>query len=1247
MVHCGTKLPMPPKEEHMMKSKLLAFCVIVALILQPAMLTSEWILNTHESGLTERTAMVAQERGSRLAPEEIKPHVPIHIEGTEDFELQGWPGDGTEEEPYVISGLNITRDLGVVLIEIKNTYAHFLIQDCYIRQISSIPAVVIQNTTHASLEYNSIFSPTQAINLFLANYTHVSHSVLRGGTDYAVTAESCPGISLQNCMINATDYRTTYIEYCHGALIDSCSFYPGGINHNFILASSNGTAFTNNDVHGGSEALQATYCHGLVIQDVYLDGPQGGPYVAFSPGVVIENLYGSTPNVRHMYILLSHGASITSCDISDGPKGYQITQCNDTVISGCRIRDVVLEGMDIEGCHNLSIRNTVIENSGAVGIDIDECDELEIHNCSFISPGDTAVDADDCQDPTLTDNYIQDAAEYGIYAVGCNNGTGSDNHIEIVGTTGIYLESCDNWVVSGNIISEMAERGIHVLGCDSAQIEYNTVTNTFLRGLELSNSPDSVIIGNILSDAFSQALYLSDCDRAYLSDNDISDSVDGIYITGSDNLTVIENTITAIENEGAAFYGAVNATFSNNIVSQALNGLYLFQCINCTIEGNEFTGCGILAPISPNVQHYNHTVNDNIVNGKDLLYLRAQSDMVIDGTQCGEIIIVDCENMTIQGGEFETSSAGILTAFSEEINIEGVEISGNRYGIVVHETENATVLDSQLTGIGAAKGIYGYRSDGLYVAESSFDRFIPTGTAIHLYESDQFQLLNLTVENSFQGVYCEYGDNGVVMGSVFRHIPGQVIYGLYESNSHQIINNTIYNCTIGIAAYSSSDYNITGNVFRHCTSYGVEPIGSTSDGHNVTLNHFESCGQAIRVVNGDNQLITNNTILWSSQFGIVLLSSAGTDVYYNTIAFSGTANAYDDSLNTFDDGVELGNCWDDWDGTGIYDEIAGGSSVDNYPCLFAPTTPMIDQPLDISYAEGSAGNTLTWRPRDDFLKSWTLEIDGQLWEEDAWKFEDGVTVNVDNLTYGTHTATFTIWDTEDNSATDEVLIHVFDNTPPVMSSAADVTVFEDGTNQSVTWQISDLNPDIYMVYIDGEEQITGTWTSGTLTLGLDGLIEGIYEYHIVIYDLDRNSDSDTILVQVIDDDVDPTIDSPDDLTYMHGSTGNTVVWTPDDDYPAWYQIERNNSVVASGPWSGSRIVYSVDHLEPGETYFVLTVYDRSANSVSDRVDVTVLAVQPQEATTRPVDLTLPMVLAALGIAVVVVAVVAFYVRKRK
>ena len=43
-------------------------------------------------------------------------HDPIKIEGDEDFAAQaaseGWPGDGSEENPYVIEGYEITLDDG-------------------------------------------------------------------------------------------------------------------------------------------------------------------------------------------------------------------------------------------------------------------------------------------------------------------------------------------------------------------------------------------------------------------------------------------------------------------------------------------------------------------------------------------------------------------------------------------------------------------------------------------------------------------------------------------------------------------------------------------------------------------------------------------------------------------------------------------------------------------------------------------------------------------------------------------------------------------------------------------------------------------------------------------------------------------------------------------------------------------------------------------------------------------------------
>ena len=56
------------------------------------------------------------------------PSDPIVIESNADFETQGWPGEGTSEQPYLISGLNITTNGSC--IDVQTTDVYFVIEDC-------------------------------------------------------------------------------------------------------------------------------------------------------------------------------------------------------------------------------------------------------------------------------------------------------------------------------------------------------------------------------------------------------------------------------------------------------------------------------------------------------------------------------------------------------------------------------------------------------------------------------------------------------------------------------------------------------------------------------------------------------------------------------------------------------------------------------------------------------------------------------------------------------------------------------------------------------------------------------------------------------------------------------------------------------------------------------------------------------------------------------------------------------------
>lgn len=90
----------------------------------------------------------------------------------------------------------------------------------------------------------------------------------------------------------------------------------------------------------------------------------------------------------------------------------------------------------------------------------------------------------------------------------------------------------------------------------------------------------------------------------------------------------------------------------------------------------------------------------------------------------------------------------------------------------------------------------------------------------------------------------------------------------------------------------------------------------------------------------------------------------------------------------------------------------------------------------------------------------------------------------------------------------------------------------------------------------------------------------------------------------------PEISSPPDMTYIAGETGNYINWTCYDLNPASYNITRNGTYMASGPWDGSSRNISVDGLPPGSYLYELTLADLPENVVNDMVFVNVTVKPP-------------------------------------
>jgi parallel beta-helix repeat protein len=101
-------------------------------------------------------------------PINLTDHSPIIIENDDDFSEQaiteGWVGNGTPTNPYIIEGFNITSS--EVLIHIENTNVHFILRDNFLSGIHrSNSGIYLVNITQGTVRHNLVKNCRDGIHL--------------------------------------------------------------------------------------------------------------------------------------------------------------------------------------------------------------------------------------------------------------------------------------------------------------------------------------------------------------------------------------------------------------------------------------------------------------------------------------------------------------------------------------------------------------------------------------------------------------------------------------------------------------------------------------------------------------------------------------------------------------------------------------------------------------------------------------------------------------------------------------------------------------------------------------------------------------------------------------------------------------------------------------------------------------------------------------------------------------------------
>ncbi|MHA1770590.1 MAG: right-handed parallel beta-helix repeat-containing protein [Candidatus Thorarchaeota archaeon] len=1229
--------------------------LLALLMILPSLMVVPLIAAPQTTTTASPSTEVVQVAGARLSS--YTEHVPIIIKETPDFISQGWPGSGTELDPFLISGLNISYDVGLVAINITNTDAYFKIVDCVVNQLTSgTPTIHLENVSHATIEYSTVTGNKIGFELVNATNTAISYvDVTVTGVVHAAYITDSDHVSVTNCVFNSTGRVITAYESNFLSIGDT-SFAGNSGWYVFYIFNCNYTTISGLDVDTGYYFAKVVTSFGFSVDD--------SSGIPLSNGFLFDNVHDICITDTSISVT-DFGVFVSSSVVNMTIEGCQITTAADRAISmnsGNLTRIInnhiysSHDGVYISTARDLELSGNVIEDiTNGNGVVLSGCTDVIIHGntISSVSLGD-GISLTQVVNVSITENTINDVFNYGINALQVNETTVASNTISSA-VSGVKLVTGYKVLITSNTFSDL-NYASYIISSTEVNVSYNTATDINVEGYYIDTIDGYlVVVGNEVVDSSDYGIRIIASPQSLVENNTITRSFACIKLSTSPNSTVRLNVVRDFTSSGITIYNCGDSEVLNNTVISsyvATSGIFVGgDSSGSTLIGNRMTACGFrimrygVTP-SPNV----YTMNDNTIDGLPVYYGLNQDGISIDGLQYGQVILVNSTNILVQNGSFVRSTTGVSLLFSNFITVDAVHIVEPRYGAELQYAHNVTIKNSNFLGSNASRGVYMERSSNLTIMNCDFTKF--TGdSAITLGQANVFLITNISISDSFNAMLLSDIYNLTLRYSTFENIGH---YGLFASGDSDY--GQVHSCTFINASYpiqfsnSASDWIIDSSTFMYSPTAAIESGSTSCDYINITNSYFEGNLYGIYGQYPDYWAIIGNTFRWNQQTGIYLDSMSGPIIYENTFVGNKVGNGYDADIHFWDNGVDTGNAWADYSGSGVYNVPSGGSQ-DRYPLKYTTTSPIISTPLDISYAEGTEHYLLTWYAYDDYLVSWNVTCDGALFAADAWNFHN-VTIDIGGLVFGDYTFVITLRDNDANTVQDTVLVHVYDGTAPQIDGPFTVLAFVGAPGQVLTWNVSDLHPTNYSLYVDDTLIVDGTWTTGTITYDVSALSVGNHQVRLVVRDISLNETTDTVLVQMILDSTDPSLDSPEDFTIYYGSIGNTIVWTPTDLYPESYTVALNGTTIASGDWSGAKIVVNVDGLDVGVHQFTLTVYDASGNSANDEITVTVIyspwAPAPTTTVTPPAPID-PLLIGLIvaGVAGAIAIVVVLYMLKKK
>lgn len=413
--------------------------------------------------------------------------------------------------------------------------------------------------------------------------------------------------------------------------------------------------------------------------------------------------------------------------------------------------------------------------------------------------------------------------------------------------------------------------------------------------------------------------------------------------------------------------------------------------------------------------------------------------------------------------------------------------------------------------------------------------------------------------------------------------------------------------------YDTYDFGM--NVTRTVVGTAYNDLGQAfeSSWTDVEINNFFSPDVEVTSPNGGEVWSGSNIILWDAQsenqdadfLHEVYVSNDG-GASYMLFATGLTLTTYDWDVSswadldtykvkivTHDRGM-VG--WDESDGTFSAGDISG---IDY--------SPIIQGYTELSFAVGDLAASVKWRCIDHNPQEIAVWRNNTPVVSDPWTSSVQMkSIDCSSLNEAIYNFTIVATDQNGHQSSMTTFVTIFGPGPEI-EATDDLTYLYGTVGHELTWTATDSAPSHYLVYRNGTIVESGVWDGSSVTVSVDGLGIGTYNYTLWLNDTAGYSSSSSAFVIVEFDEVPPTINSPEDISFMFGELGYTIQWSPADEYPDRYEVYVDSILQRSGDWNSSSevITVSLDDLGIGIHNYTVAAYDLGNNFVTDTVIVNV------------------------------------------